>query len=211
MADYYTAATDPANNSDLDSSVIRAEWAAIAAAFVKIAQYTSNGGKAVFINAGGTAMEAVTATGSGNAVRATAPTLTGTVTVGTLVTSSGVDPISMTLNATPGAYARFQKAGVDFGFVGIANELTVTGGDNLAIRSTGNIQLAAGSDAVTVTLSSSTATFGTSLSTLGPDGAAGPAWKLGVADTVSPTSPNRTIRVDIGGTSYYLHAKTTNN
>ena len=29
--------------------------------------------------------------------------------------------------------------------------------------------------------------------------------------TVSPTSPDRTIEVDIGGTIYYLHAKTTNN
>lgn len=28
---------------------------------------------------------------------------------------------------------------------------------------------------------------------------------------VSPTSPNRTIEVKIGGTSYYLHAKTTND
>jgi hypothetical protein len=30
-------------------------------------------------------------------------------------------------------------------------------------------------------------------------------------NTVSPTSPNRTITMVIGGTTYYLHAKTTND
>jgi len=30
-------------------------------------------------------------------------------------------------------------------------------------------------------------------------------------NTVSPTSPNRTLTVDIGGTTYYIHAKTTND
>jgi hypothetical protein len=49
------------------------------------------------------------------------------------------------------------------------------------------------------------------VSTTDPAGGAGPAWKLGVAATVSPTSPNRTIRVEIGGTSYYIAAKTTND
>ena len=30
-------------------------------------------------------------------------------------------------------------------------------------------------------------------------------------NTVSPTSPNRTITMVIGGTTYYIHAKTTND
>jgi hypothetical protein len=49
-----------------------------------------------------------------------------------------------------------------------------------------------------------------SITTAAPTGGAG-AWKLGVANTVSPTSPNRTITIDIGGTTYYIHAKTTND
>lgn len=49
------------------------------------------------------------------------------------------------------------------------------------------------------------------ISTTDPAGGAGPAWKLGVAASVSPTSPNRTLRVDIGGTTYYIAAKTTND
>lgn len=47
--------------------------------------------------------------------------------------------------------------------------------------------------------------------TSAPAGGTAANWKLGTVHTVSPTSPNRTIEVDIGGTIYYLHAKTTNN
>ncbi len=51
---------------------------------------------------------------------------------------------------------------------------------------------------------------GTTIATAAPTGGAG-AWKLGIANAVSPTSPNRTVTIDIGGTTYYLAAKTTNN
>jgi hypothetical protein len=47
--------------------------------------------------------------------------------------------------------------------------------------------------------------------TSAPSGGTAANWKLGTVATVSPTSPNRTIEVEIGGTTYYLHAKTTNN
>lgn len=49
------------------------------------------------------------------------------------------------------------------------------------------------------------------LTTGAPAGGTAGKWKLGVAATVSPTSPNRTIEVDIGGTIYYIAAKTTND
>jgi hypothetical protein len=42
-------------------------------------------------------------------------------------------------------------------------------------------------------------------------GASAGVWKLGTAAAVSPTSPDRTVAIDIGGTIYYLHAKTTND
>jgi hypothetical protein len=54
-------------------------------------------------------------------------------------------------------------------------------------------------------------TLGGSIKTAAPSGGTAAAWKLGTVATVSPTSPNRTIEVDIGGTIYYLAAKTTNN
>jgi hypothetical protein len=50
-----------------------------------------------------------------------------------------------------------------------------------------------------------------SFSTAAPAGGTAAAWKFGIAASVSPTSPNRTIELDVGGTIYYLHAKTTNN
>ena len=55
------------------------------------------------------------------------------------------------------------------------------------------------------------ATFAGSIKTAAPSGGTAANWKLGTVATVSPTSPNRTIEVDIGGTIYYIHAKTTNN
>lgn len=59
--------------------------------------------------------------------------------------------------------------------------------------------------------SNGNATFSGSVQTSAPTGGTSAAWKLGTVATVSPTSPNRTIEVDIGGTIYYLAAKTTNN
>jgi hypothetical protein len=53
--------------------------------------------------------------------------------------------------------------------------------------------------------------FPGNITTAAPAGGTAAAWKLGTVATVSPTSPNRTIEVDIGGTIYYIHAKTTNN
>lgn len=37
------------------------------------------------------------------------------------------------------------------------------------------------------------------------------AWTFGAANSVSPTAPNRTLTVTIGGSTYYIHAKTTND
>lgn len=47
--------------------------------------------------------------------------------------------------------------------------------------------------------------------TAAPAGGTANDWRLGTVATVSPTSPNRTIEVSIGGTIYYIHAKTTND
>jgi hypothetical protein len=50
-----------------------------------------------------------------------------------------------------------------------------------------------------------------SLKTDAPAGGTAATWKLGTVASVSPTSQNRTIEVDIGGTIYYISAKTTND
>jgi hypothetical protein len=53
--------------------------------------------------------------------------------------------------------------------------------------------------------------FSGSIKTGAPSGGTAQPWKLGTVATVSPTSPNRTIEVEVNGTIYYLHAKTTND
>jgi len=97
MADYFEVASIPATGAALSSAVIRAEFASIATAFTKVAAYTGNGGKIIAINAGETAQEALTTTGTGSAVRATSPTLVtpllGTPTSGTLTNCTGL-PVS---------------------------------------------------------------------------------------------------------------------
>jgi hypothetical protein len=65
--------------------------------------------------------------------------------------------------------------------------------------------------ALTLAAATGNATFVGNITTGAPAGGTAAAWKLGTVATVSPTAPNRTIEVDIGGTIYYLHAKTTNN
>lgn len=52
---------------------------------------------------------------------------------------------------------------------------------------------------------------GGNIMTAAPSGGTAKPFKIGEAATVSPTSPNRTIRVEIDGTVYYIHAKTTND
>jgi hypothetical protein len=69
-----------------------------------------------------------------------------------------------------------------------------------------------GSNTVTIGNSSTTDNyFFGALRTSAPPGGTAAAWRLGTVATVSPTSPNRTIEVSIGGTIYYIHAKTTND
>jgi hypothetical protein len=59
MPDFYSATGTPGNKAPLNSGVIRAEFAVVAAAFAKVAPYTGHAGEVVRINAGGTAQESV--------------------------------------------------------------------------------------------------------------------------------------------------------
>ena len=83
---------------------------------------------------------------------------------------------------------------------------------NLQLESTSGTLLLrpAGTTALTLTAAQK-AEFASTIKTAAPAGGTAAEWKLGTVASVSPTSPNRTIEVDIGGTIYYIHAKTTNN
>jgi hypothetical protein len=55
------------------------------------------------------------------------------------------------------------------------------------------------------------AQFNKAIQTGSPSGGTAKPVKFGAAATVTPTSPNRTIELEVDGTTYYLAAKTTNN
>jgi hypothetical protein len=67
-----------------------------------------------------------------------------------------------------------------------------------------------GTTALTLTTAQK-AEFAQTIKTAAPTGGTAAEWKLGTVASVSPTSPDRTIEVEIGGTTYYLAAKTTND
>ena len=49
------------------------------------------------------------------------------------------------------------------------------------------------------------------IKTAAPSGGTAKPFKVGNVATVTPTLQNRTIEIEIDGTTYYLTAKTTNN
>jgi hypothetical protein len=55
------------------------------------------------------------------------------------------------------------------------------------------------------------ATFSSTITTAAPSGGTAKPFKIGNVATVTPTSQNRTIEIEIDGTTYYLTAKTTND
>jgi hypothetical protein len=77
-------------------------------------------------------------------------------------------------------------------------------GERMRITSGGDVGIGTNNPAVKLEVAGQ-------IRTEAPTGGTAANWRLGTVHTVSPTSPNRTIEVDIGGTIYYLHAKTTNN
>lgn len=94
MAIYYTPTGVPSTSAQLLSTTIRSEFTLISTSLDAMLPVVSgNGSKIVAINSGGTALEAITTTGSGSGVRATSPTLTTpTLTSPTLTTPTLTAP-----------------------------------------------------------------------------------------------------------------------
>ena len=84
---FFTASGNPATGSQGSSATMRAEFESIEDGFDKLPAMTGNGGEIVAVNSGGTALEAITTTGTGSAVRATSPTLV-TPTLGAATATS---------------------------------------------------------------------------------------------------------------------------
>jgi hypothetical protein len=95
--EYYDHSTYPASGAAGSSSAARAEFEAIQAGFDKLPTLSGNASKIVAVNSAGTALEAITTTGTGSGVRATSPTLVtpniGTPSAGVLTSCTGL-PVS---------------------------------------------------------------------------------------------------------------------
>lgn len=96
--EFYSHTTYPANGAAGSSSAMRSELELIEAGFDKLAGLSGNGGKIIAVNAGATAYEALTTTGTGSAVRATSPTLV-TPTLG-VATATSINKWTFTAPAT---------------------------------------------------------------------------------------------------------------
>ena len=184
-------------------------------------QLSGNNGNGILIGATGIAT-----------VQAT--TASTTTSSGALVVSGGVG-VAGAINAGAASSFGFGTGGVGVPLtldnsavnstIGRGSQILFTGnGSNLgaieaqsatASNNTGKVLIRAsnaGTLSVVATFDNTLATtLGGSLTTAAPVSGTAAAWKLGTVLSVSPTSPNRTIEVDIGGTIYYIHAKTTNN
>lgn len=157
-----------------------------------------------------------------------ATTLTGTLStaaqpnvtsLGTLVTNTTVTGVLKVLSPAGVSQSGYlwtagttAGSSVVKGYFGV--NVTTSDGTVEILENSGNglrITQTTGAAVFSGTLSTgSNSITGGSYTSADPGGGAG-VWKFGIANAVSPTSPNRTLTVDIGGTLYYIHAKTTNN
>jgi hypothetical protein len=87
--------------------------------------------------------------------------------------------------------------------ISFTQAMTLTSGNNLLVGTT--------TDAGFKLDVNGTARFSSSITTAAPSGGTAKPFKIGNVATVTPTSQNRTIEIEIDGTTYYLTAKTTND
>jgi hypothetical protein len=99
-----------------------------------------------------------------------------------------------------------------FGDPNLTASTTYTPTERMRIKTDGEVFIATTTDVGAFALQVGGVTYSADgFRTGAPAGGTAATWKLGTVATVSPTSPNRTIEVSIGGTIYYIHAKTTND
>lgn len=146
---------------------------------------------------------------SGNVMLAnsTGLAVTGALSASGTISQNAANPVIQAVSSTLNNTAKFF-------FTDSTNsgQLMVSGGIGYLDAPTSlTIRDSNAANATRLVVSSTGLAVTGAVSTTDPAGGAGPNWKLGVAASVSPTAPNRTVRIEIAGTSYYLAAKTTND
>jgi len=167
----------------------------------------------------------ITISGSGGVTFGTASPLTLNATTASTSTTTGALQVAGGVGVAGALFVGGNIVSTGAGTHYLAADATSAGSATLYLKSTSGASyigfnesfnigtIASVGGAVTSVLSLTSTgnlTTGGSISTSAPTGGAG-AWELGVANTVTPTAPNRTITIEIGGTVFYLHAKTTND
>lgn len=79
---------------------------------------------------------------------------TGSPTSKLSIDSSTANIASFNSTSAGGGYTAYNKSGVTYGFIGNADELTSAGGVGLALRSSGNMQIATGGSTTRMTIDS---------------------------------------------------------
>ena len=121
--DFYTKTGSPSTGSTGSSSVIRGEFDSIEDGFDKLPALNNTGNQAVFVNAGGTALESVNNT-------------TARARIGAQAQDADLDALAA-LDATVGFVVRAAAATFNRNVItGTANEITVTNGNGVAGNAT---------------------------------------------------------------------------
>jgi hypothetical protein len=122
-------------------------------------------------------------------------------------------PVAQTLSVQSVVAGTTNTAGANLTITGSQGTGTGAGGSIIfQVAPAGSSGTAQNALAAALTINSAgLATFADAVRTSAPSGGTAANWKLGTVATVTPTLQNRTIEVDIGGTIYYLSAKTTND
>ena len=193
----------------------------IANGFSSLYQFGNNGEHRWLIAPSGTAGNAITFT-QAMTLTANGRLLLGTTTEGTdLLDVNGTGRFTSTLRVTNSGTNTliWAQGGADASGQGKGNIRSSDQGgtnywdfgrDNLT---TGDFVITqyGGSPNLRLATTTGAATFSSTIQTAAPSGGTAKPFKIGAAASVSPTSPNRTIEIEIDGTTYYLSAKTTNN
>jgi hypothetical protein len=219
-----SGATSDGTNVTFGSANLRATFPRITTGILD-----SNGAELIRLTATASAANDITvtnaSTGNGPTISASgddtdvnlnfAPKGTGTIVFAQ--TASGGLVINQTSSNQP--YILIQVSGANKALVGAENGAgnIITGSSNgdLALRGIAAGVSISGNNGASVGLRVDTSNNVTipngSIRTSAPSGGTAQAWKLGTVASVTPTSQNRTIEVEVNGTTYYLTAKTTND